>query len=150
MSFWKMPHGWTSAFNDHLDHSIMFITNEKKCSWLDLCAFGRTVHVLMWEWQWQYCFLEPNVTTSNSARCDVYRHKKERENQLHSHTDLQKLKQAQRLGLTVAFARDLAKHVPLDLNFLMIFVHLMRVIATGNRASLHLAGAWATLRYLHR
>ena len=41
------------------------------------------------------------------------------------------------MGLTVAFARDLAKHAPLGL------YNLMRVTATGDGASLQLANAWA-------
>ena len=49
------------------------------------------------------------------------------------------------MGLTVAFAQDLAKHAPLD------HYYLMRVIATGDRASsnklthgqdLHKYGGW--------
>ena len=73
-----------------------------------------------------------------------------RENQLHYNTDLQKLKQGQRLGLTVAFARDLAKHVTLDFHFLMILstscVSLPQEIG---HHSTQLA-QWARLRYLHR
>ena len=46
-------------------------------------------------------------------------------------TDLQKVKkQKQGMGLTVAFARDLAKRAPLSLYF------LMRVAASGGGASL--------------
>ena len=40
------------------------------------------------------------------------------------------------MGLTVAFARDFAKHAPL------VLFHLMRVIAAGDRASLQLVDAW--------
>ena len=47
------------------------------------------------------------------------------------------------MGLTVAFARDFAKHAPLGLYY------LMRVIATGDRASLQFANVWARQRYLH-
>ena len=48
------------------------------------------------------------------------------------------------MGLTVAFARVLAKHAPLGLHF------LMRVIATGDRASHQTANASAGQQYLHK
>ena len=67
------------------------------------------------------------MTTSGSAYCEVYLHK--RENKLHHNTDLQKVKTEARNG-SYAFARDLAKHAPLSLYC------LMRVIASGDRASL--------------
>ena len=82
-----------------------------------------------------------NVTTSNNACCEVQLHK--RDNKLHYNTDQLKVKQVQGMGLTVAFARDLAKYAPLGLYY------LMRVIATGDRASLPLADAWTSQRYLH-
>ena len=43
------------------------------------------------------------------------------------------------MGLTVAFARVLAKHAPLSL------CYLMRVIASGDRASLQQATAWSKI-----
>ena len=46
------------------------------------------------------------------------------------------------MGLTVAVARDLAKHAPLDLYY------LMSVIATGDRASLQKANALAGSSHL--
>ena len=44
------------------------------------------------------------------------------------------------MDLTVAFARDLAKHAPLA------HYYLMRVIATGDGASLVSANAWVKQR----
>ena len=46
------------------------------------------------------------------------------------------------MGLPVAFARHLTKHAPLGL------FYLMRVIATGDRASLQQANAWAGSSHL--
>ena len=65
------------------------------------------------------------MTTSNSVCCEMSLHK--RENKQHYNTDRQREKnRSKKKGVTVAFARNLAKQSPLGLYF------LMRVIGAGN------------------
>ena len=78
--------------------------------------------------------------TVRIVKCNCTR---ERDNKRHYNRVLQIVRQVKGMGLTVAFAGDLAKHAPLDLYC------LMRFIATGDQTSLQLADAQrAGQRYL--